>query len=442
MKRIITSILIAVMLITSLFTFSACEMDLSQLPFDIPIGGVNEALGNHTWEYYMTVEEPTCSKNGVDFYFCSDCGLLKKIDTPTLEHTYGNWIIDKHPTATENGSRHKVCLVCGYKSDPETMSTTDEMTYKLGMGIVVDLNESYGNRAQVNSTVATVVLDSAGRIVLCRIDVARNQMDITNIDPAKTFETNMELGDNYNMAKYGQYMDWNGDGIVKEWYDQAKAFEKHVVGMTGEQVANMATKVVEGSGFVISADDALLSAGCTIQITEFKAAVVKACNDEQGMTFTAIPGSFTLGVAVNSYVEEAYYNDEIRIYSDFACAVVADGKILATLNDGIQPRVRFTDDIIDSMHFNGTKREQKEYFGMAGIVDSNNDGIMLEWYLQSAAFSKHVVGMTAAEVENMKTAANFLGYQMSTDDALLSAGCTIDITPLKTVLAKAARYAR
>lgn len=441
MKRIITSILIAVMLITSLFTFSACEMDLSQLPFDIPIEGVNEALGNHTWEYYMTVEEPTCSKNGVDFYSCSDCGLIKKVDTPTLEHTYGDWIIGKYPTATENGSRHKVCLVCGYKSDPETMSTTDEMTYKLGMGIVVNLNESYGNKALIASTVATVVLDSAGRIVLCRIDVARNQMDITNIDPAKTFKTNMEFGDDYNMATYGANIDPNGDGIVKEWYEQAKAFEKHVVGMTATQVESMKT-AANSLGYQMTTDEALLSAGCTIQITEFKAAVVKACNDEQGMTFTAIPGSFTLGVAVNSYVEEAYYNDEIRIYSNFACAVVADGKILATLNDGIQPRVRFTDDIIDSMHFNGTKREQKEYFGMAGIVDSNNDGIMLEWYLQSAAFSKHVVGMTAAEVENMKTAANFLGYQMSTDDALLSAGCTIDITPLKTVLEKAARYAR
>ena len=445
MKRILSGILIAIMLITSMLTFTACELDLSNLPFDIPIDEIKDALDQHNWEYYYTIEEPTCSKKGVDLYSCSDCGLIKKVDTPTLEHTYGNWIIDKHPTATETGLRHQECQVCGYKSESESIATTDEETYKLGMGIVVDLNESYGNRAQVNSTVATVVLDSAGRIVLCRIDVARNQMNITDIDPAKTFRSNMEMGDEYYLASYG--IDANGDGIVKEWYEQAKAFENYVVGMTADQVKAMET-APNFLGYQMSTDNALLSAGCTIKITEFKEAVVKACNDDQGMTFRAIPSSFTLGVAINSYVEGTYYNDEVRIYSDFACAVVTNGKILATLNDGIQPSVHFTDYIIDSMHFYRTKREWKEGYNMAPAVnygpafDPNNDGKVLEWYLQSAAFSKHVVGMTAAQVENMKTVTNSIGSQMSTDEILLSAGCTIQITYLKAVVAKAARYAR
>jgi beta-glucosidase len=47
----------------------------------------------------------------------------------------------------------------------------------------------------------------------------------------------------------------------------------HVVGMTKAQVEAMPTKVVEGAGYVISADDALLSAGCTIQITSIKTVV-------------------------------------------------------------------------------------------------------------------------------------------------------------------------
>ena len=86
----------------------------------------------------------------------------------------------------------------------------------------------------------------------------------------------MELGDDYNMAKYGQSMDWNKDGVVKEWYDQAKAFENHVIGMTAADVKAMATQVVEGSGYIISADEALLTAGCTIQITDIKAVVAKS----------------------------------------------------------------------------------------------------------------------------------------------------------------------
>ena len=39
----------------------------------------------------------------------------------------------------------------------------------------------------------------------------------------------------------------------------------------------MPTKVVEGKGYVISAEDALLAAGCTIQITAIKAVVAESC---------------------------------------------------------------------------------------------------------------------------------------------------------------------
>jgi hypothetical protein len=78
------------------------------------------------------------------------------------------------------------------------------------------------------------------------------------------------------MAKFGQSMDWNGDGKVLEWYLQSEAFSNHVVGMTKAQVEAMPTKVVEGAGYVISADDALLSAGCTIQITSIKAVVAES----------------------------------------------------------------------------------------------------------------------------------------------------------------------
>jgi hypothetical protein len=78
------------------------------------------------------------------------------------------------------------------------------------------------------------------------------------------------------MAKYGASMDWNKDGKVLEWYIQSEAFSKHVVGMTAADVEAMATQVVEGAGYVISADADLLSAGCTIQITAIKAVVAQA----------------------------------------------------------------------------------------------------------------------------------------------------------------------
>ena len=147
MKRILSGILIAIMLITSMLTFTACELDLSNLPFDIPIDEIKDALDQHNWEYYYTIEDPTCSKKGVDLYSCSDCGLIKKVDTPTLEHTYGHWIIDKAPTDAEDGLKHRECLICGYKTEPEPASTTGLQSYTLGMGIglrqLFDLARAY-----------------------------------------------------------------------------------------------------------------------------------------------------------------------------------------------------------------------------------------------------------------------------------------------------------
>jgi hypothetical protein len=75
-------------------------------------------------------------------------------------------------------------------------------------------------------------------------------------------------------------------------------------------------------------------------------------------------------------------------------------------------------------------------------MDPNGDGKVYEWYLQSQAFSKHVVGMAGAEVAAMETQTNSIGYQMTTDEALLAAGCTIQITAIKAVVAESCANAR
>jgi hypothetical protein len=111
-------------------------------------------------------------------------------------------------------------------------------------------------------------MDAAGKIILCRIDVTDNKMNTDAIDPTAQFKSKMELGDEYGMGSYGP------SGI--EWYKQAQAFENYVVGMTAEDVANIKTQKAEGSGSIISADDALLSAGCIIDITPLKTVLANA----------------------------------------------------------------------------------------------------------------------------------------------------------------------
>ena len=323
-----------------------------------------------------------------------------------------------------------------------------EKDYKLGMGIVVNMDSSKTGNAQVDATVATVVTDAEGKIVLCRIDVAQNKMAVADgaVDTAKTFQTKMELGDAYGMAPVG--IDNDGNGVCKEWYEQAKAFEAYVVGQSGTEVAALETQ--EAGGHQIAVDKALLDAGCSMQITDFMAAVAKACADEQGMSFKTA-ATFTLGVAAKTTAAEstaatAEAEGVVKMYTDFAAAVIADGKIIATLNDANQPQIKINaaGEIVEKS-FTETKRNLKEGYNMAtygASMDNNGDGKVLEWYVQSQAFSNFVVGKTGAEVASMQTKTLENGYQISADDALLTAGCTIQITGICAVVAQAATNAR
>ncbi|MEE0969986.1 MAG: hypothetical protein U0M06_11505 [Clostridia bacterium] len=355
-----------------------------------------------------------------------------------------------------------VCIVaCGDTNNDKTNDTNNdagdntnapevtEAEYKLGMGVVVNMDSSAAGNAQVDATVATVVTDAEGKIVALRLDCAQNKMAVAEgaVDTAATFKTKMELGADYGMGGKPYSPDNNGDGIVLEWDAQAKAFETYAIGKTAAEIGAMETQEV--NGHMISTDEDLLTAGCTIQIGDFCAAVVKACEDAQGMTFKTA-ASFTLGVAAKTTAAEsvaatAEENGTVKMYTDFACAVVADGKIIATLNDAIQPNITIdaAGEIVEKS-FKATKRELKEDYGMGGkpySPDNDGDGEVLEWYVQSAAFSNFVVNKTAAEVAAMETKeAN--GHQISADDALLEAGCTIQITGICAVVAQSANNAR
>ena len=334
-------------------------------------------------------------------------------------------------------------VACGEKQ-PEA---PQEAEYKLGMGVVLNMDSSKAELAQVDATVAAVVVDAEGKIVSCRIDVAQNKMAVVGgaVDTAATFKTKMELGTAYGMA--GK-VDNNGDGVMLEWDAQAKAFEEYVVGKTAAEVEGIQTQ--EAGGHLIAVDETLLNAGCSMQITDFIAAVAKACKDEQAQTFKTA-ATFTLGVAAATVADEstaatADKDGSVKMYTDFAAAVVADGKILAAITDTVQPQISVNTlgDIIEKT-FKATTRELKEGYNMAtygASMDNNGDGKVLEWYVQADAFVKHVVGKTGAEVKAMATKTLDNGYVISADDALLTAGCTIQITGMKTVVATACDYAR
>ena len=318
-----------------------------------------------------------------------------------------------------------------------------EKEYKFGMGVVTSLESSKTGTAQVDATVAAVVTDAEGKIVACRIDVAQNKTAIAEgvATVVTEFKTKMEKGDAYGMA--GK-VDNDGNGVMKEWYDQVYAFEAFVIGKTGAEVAALETQFV--NNHYIAVDQELLDAGCSMQITDFMEAVAKACADEQGFTFKTAK-EFTVGVAADSYDNgsknaTAEADGVVQMYSDFAAAVISEGKILVAINDAIQPQVAFNAaGEITAKTYKGTKRELKSGYGMEGKVDNNGDGVMKEWFEQSKAFSEFVVGMTGAEVAALETEL-VNGHYISTNEDLLAAGCTIQITAIKVVVAEAAANAR
>ena len=304
--------------------------------------------------------------------------------------------------------------------------------YKLGMGVDLSTDSSKENNAQVDATVAAVVTDKDGKIVACRLDVAQSKMDVTGgaVDAAKTFQTKMELGDDYGMVAYGN--------AIAEWYDQAKAFESYVVGKTAAEVEGIET-VLNETGHNVATDEALL-AGCTMDITAFKAAVVKACNDEKGATFTG--KDFTLGVAAITAADESTAatdsdDAEVKMYTEYAAAVVGkDGKILAALTDATQPKITADKNgQITGAEFKGTKRELGADYGMVAYGNA-----IAEWDAQAKAFADYTVGKTAAEVAGIETVESN-GHNVTTDETLY-ASCTMDISGMIAVIALAANYAR
>ena len=310
-----------------------------------------------------------------------------------------------------------------------------EAEYKLGLGISLNTKESKTGNAQVDACAAAVILDAEGKIVAARIDVAQNKMDVTDgqVDTEAAFLTKYEKGDDYNMVKFSD--------ATHEWYEQAAAFEEYIVGKTADEVAGMET-VVNEEGHAVTTDETLY-ASCSISISEFQEAVVKACNDEQGMNFTS-DGNFKLGLAINSTADEsvaatAEEEGVVKMYSEFGAVVVdAEGKILAALTDATQPQIKINaaGEIVDAEGYKGTKRELKEDYNMVAYSNAT-----LEWYQQAQNFVEYAVGKTADELRGAETVVNEEGHQVFADESLY-ASVSISVDGMINVVAKAADNAR
>ena len=306
-------------------------------------GHVRDAECAHTEIELIKGKDATCTEVGyTDGEKCKKCGeiITEQEVISTVEHTESNWIVDQKATTAEDGKRHTECLICGMiiAEDVIPMLTGE---YKFGMGFF--LSDRW--RLPIfNTTVVIVVLDSNDKIVCCSIDEVqiKVQLDENGTYKITNLKTKKELGYDYNIAKYGT--DTNNDGVVKEWFEQAQAFEEWVIGKTVEEVETMSIQTAQ-NGYVISADDELLDAGCTIGITDIRDAVVNACNDADAMIFMA-GDELELNLSISSYDNGSFdatmtNNGNVCIRTDIRASVVGSGSAVAAIGAYMLPIMEF-----------------------------------------------------------------------------------------------------
>ena len=303
-------------------------------------------------------------------------------------------------------------------SSTSTPASTGTATGGLKTGMAVVSNTSTTNadadgagKAQVDSTVAAVLVDSEGKIVDCKLDVAQNKVAVEadgTFATDTTFKSKQEQGDEYGMKA--------ASPIGKEWFEQADAFAAAVVGKTADEV----------SGLV--AGEADLAATCTIAVDDFIAAVVAAANNAKELGAQA---GDTLGLGVTSEMSHssvlpADNEGEGLAQVDTTYAAVtynAEGTISSSIIDSTQAKFTVSEEgaVAAKDAEIVSKQEQGDSYGMKAASP-----IGKEWLEQADAYAANLVGKTAADVAGL-----------AGGEADLAATCTISVDSFNEAVTRA-----
>ena len=154
---------------------------------------------------------------------------------------------------------------------------------KIGIGIYRDLSaeDASGTKnGSVNavSTVAVTLFDKNGKIIKCYLDTLDASYSVTAdgkyVKAAdEDVKSKRELGDSYVMSE---------DKTKLKWYEQADAFAALAKGKTADEVKGLVASGGKGT-------EAVLSAGCTIVVSEFAMAVAESAKNLKDVMVNADP---------------------------------------------------------------------------------------------------------------------------------------------------------
>lgn len=318
-------------------------------------------------------------------------------------------------------------------------------TLKFGLGVVANYGEAKNadgdtnGAGQVNTTAVAVLLDADSKIVAIDVDTAQIATAWTaegKVIATEDLRTKYEKGTDYNMAAYGKKHD-GSEGKPLEWNAQADAFMATAKDKTLDEVKAL----MANDGY---AQGDLATAGCTINVTEFVAALEKAIANAADSAATAECALNVALVAANSHSSaDATEEKEGVAQIDttvVAAAVDADGKVVVAKTDCTQGKVTFDAKGVVTLAADATiatKLEQGDNYNMAkyGKKHDGSEGQPLEWYAQAAEFDKALVGKTAADF------AALAGDDSYATGDLATAGCTMAVGDMVAAAVKAATVA-
>ncbi|MCD7950298.1 MAG: hypothetical protein LUG12_08590 [Erysipelotrichaceae bacterium] len=280
----------------------------------------------------------------------------------------------------------------GCKSDSATAATYA----KVGLGVVSSVDDG-----EISTTFVAVGLDSDDVIQYIDLDVAQS----TPGSDSEYTETKEERGDSYGMKDYSASLGNIEDG--GEWYEQAAAFEEYCIGKTGDEVA--ATEMDE-SGYATTED---LTSSCTIHVSDFVEAVVKACENAEA----AEADSIVLGRTMSN-------DDEELDTTMIVFALDSDSKVVTAILDIAQ--IDNEGEILETKLERGDDYGMKDYSASLGNIDGGG-----EWYEQAAAFEEYCVGKTVDEIT--ATEVDDSGYATTED---LTSSCTINLSSILEAVSK------
>lgn len=330
---------------------------------------------------------------------------------------------------------------CGNNPDANTGDDTSSATLKFGMGVVANLGEAKNADGDTNgsgeflTTAVAVLLDSDNKIVAIDLDTADIKVAWTSegkVIATEDFATKYEKGADYGMATYGKKHD-GSEGAVKEWFEQADAFMATAKGKTLDEV-----KAMMGEDTYAIGD--LATAGCTISIGDFVAALEKAVANAADSKATA-DDKLNLAIVSSATNKDAVEDaaGSVEISSTIVAAVVdAEGKVVVSKTDSVSGKNTFDAKgvaTVDTKAAIKTKVELGADYGMAayGKKHDGSEGAVKEWYEQAAAFDATLVGKTASDFAALE------GEDTYAIGDLAAAGCTISVGDMIAAAEKATK---